>query len=55
VRPRRTWANHHPPGDTTVRGVAVHRFPTVRERSRDFQSFSRRVLQEATRSLGSLR
>ena len=42
-----TWANHYPPGDTTVRGVTVHRFPTVRERSRDFASSSRRVLQEA--------
>ena len=43
----RTWANHYPPGDATVRGVTVHRFPTVRERSRDFASTSRRVLQEA--------
>jgi len=42
-----TWANHYPPGDALVRGVPVHRFPTVRERSRDFQAFSRRVLLES--------
>src|SRR5471032_1389003 len=42
-----TWANHYAPGDAIVRGVPVHRFPTVRERSRDFQSFSRKVLMEA--------
>lgn len=42
-----TWANHYPPGDALVRGVPVHRFPTVRERAHDFQAFSRRVLLEA--------
>lgn len=41
-----TWANHYPPGDAVVRGVPVHRFPTVRNRTRDFQSFSRHVLLE---------
>ncbi len=41
------WRNHYPPGDTRVHGVPVHRFANLRERARDFQSFSRRVLQEA--------
>ena len=42
-----TWRNHYKPGDTVVRGIPVRRFANVRERARDFQSFSRHVLQEA--------
>ncbi|MFN2521058.1 MAG: glycosyltransferase family 4 protein [Candidatus Limnocylindria bacterium] len=42
-----TWRNHYEPGDTQVHGIPVHRFPNVRERARDFQTFSRHVLQEA--------
>ncbi len=42
-----TWRNHYAPGGARVHGIPVHRFPNFRERARDFQAFSRHVLQEA--------
>ncbi len=39
-----TWANEHPAGTETADGVAVHRFATARNRHRDFDAWSARVL-----------
>lgn len=38
-----TWANEYPVGLTQVNGIPVHRFPTTRPRSADFQQFSARI------------
>ncbi len=42
-----TWRNHYAAGRAQVHGIPVHRFPNLRERARNFQAFSRHVLQEA--------
>jgi glycosyltransferase involved in cell wall biosynthesis len=39
----RTWANHYPPGTTTLRGVRLHRFRVARQRARDFERCSARL------------
>jgi glycosyltransferase involved in cell wall biosynthesis len=38
-----TWENAYPPGTTTVNGIPVHRFPTIRPRSADFGKFSAQI------------
>lgn len=42
-----TWANHFPPGETRENDVTIVRFPTVRERARDFLDLSDRVLNRS--------
>ena len=40
-----TWANHYPPGESTINGVRVLRFPVARERSMHrFMDLSDRVV-----------
>ena len=41
-----TWANHYPPGDTTIDGLTVHRFPVVGGRRADFKELEKRILTE---------
>jgi glycosyltransferase involved in cell wall biosynthesis len=38
-----TWENTYPAGATTVNGIPVRRFPTVRPRSADFGEFSAQI------------
>jgi len=38
-----TWANEYPAGVTTVNGITVRRFPTIRNRAADFNQFSAKI------------
>lgn len=38
-----TWENEYPAGTTTVNGIPVHRFPTIRPRSADFGKFAAQI------------
>lgn len=38
-----TWENAYPSGTTTVNGIPVHRFPTIRTRSADFGKFCAQI------------
>jgi glycosyltransferase involved in cell wall biosynthesis len=45
-----TWADHYPPGTTTINGVTVHRFAAQRGRDPGFDDFSSRVLRDPERT-----
>lgn len=41
-----TWANHFPPGETSLDGIPVRRFPVAAGRRPDFKDVEKRVLTE---------